>query len=239
MRKLSFKIIVAIFTFLVGFSAVLFCIYYSQKEFIEIAEIEPVALIDNNFVKQESFPGLSEEVSKLRSRFQSKENRSKYKTSGFFLNDWYGSFLKSMGEESLLKDSKDTEVYRFLWLRTFDYPIFVRVEKRNDSIKLFSKEMDGDARYVTGKVLRKVNKNLDVAQWNEFLSLLEKSQYWQMPMNGATGRDGSNWILEGVRDNRYHIVDRWSPENGEYREACIYLLKLSSMDDDRLKRELY
>ena len=56
---------------------------------------------------------------------------------------------------------------------------------------------------------------------------------------GDMGRDGSQWVLEGVRDNRYHIVDRWSPENSEYREACTYLLKLSGMDEDRLKRELY
>lgn len=100
--------------------------------------------------------------------------------------------------------------------------------------------MDDDGRYATGKVFRKVNKTLEVAQWNEFLSLLEKSQYWQMPTNiGDVGFDGSNWVLEGVRDNRYHIVDRWTPENGKYREACIYLLKLSDVDVDGLKDDLY
>lgn len=240
MRKLSFKIIISLFTFLIGFSAVLFCIYHSQKEFIEIAEIEPIQLTDNNLVKREIFPGLSEEVSKVRSKYSPKMNQNKYGTADIFMNGWYVSFLKAMSEKSLLKVSKDTEVYRFLWLRTFHHPVFVRIEKRGNYIQLVSKEMEEDGRYPTRNVYRKVNKTLDIAQWNEFLSLLEKSQYWQMPTNIGDGSyDGSNWILEGVRDNRYHIVDRWSPERGEYQEACIYLLKLSEFDVDGLKHDLY
>lgn len=146
MKKLSLRIIISIFTFLIGFSAVLFCLYYNQKGLIkiesEITEIEPVQLIDNNDVHQsESFPGLSEDISKLRSKFPPKENRNKYGTVGLFMNDWYGSFLKAMGEKSLLKVSiNDTEVYRFLWLRTFDHPVFVRVEKEKIPFNCFLKK---------------------------------------------------------------------------------------------------
>ena len=29
------------------------------------------------------------------------------------------------------------------------------------------------------------------------------------------GVDGAQWIFEGVKDSTYHVVDRWSPDNGE------------------------
>lgn len=40
------------------------------------------------------------------------------------------------------------------------------------------------------------------------------------------GDDGAQWIVEGVRSKRYHVIDRWSPKDN-YRLACLYLLKLS------------
>jgi len=45
-------------------------------------------------------------------------------------------------------------------------------------------------------------------------------------------RDGDEWVLEGVRDGRYHVVARVSPRNGTYREACLYLLSLSKIEVD-------
>ena len=43
------------------------------------------------------------------------------------------------------------------------------------------------------------------------------------------GNDGAQWILEGMKDGRYHVVDRWSPDGGDYRAACLHLLKLSGL----------
>jgi hypothetical protein len=43
-------------------------------------------------------------------------------------------------------------------------------------------------------------------------------------------RDGAEWILEGARDGRYHVVARLSPQDGTYREACLYLLNLSKIE---------
>ena len=39
--------------------------------------------------------------------------------------------------------------------------------------------------------------------------------------------DGAQWILEGVRNGKYHVVDRWSPEKGDpVRGIGILALKL-------------
>ena len=38
-----------------------------------------------------------------------------------------------------------------------------------------------------------------------------------------------SWIMEGYREGRYHVVDRKSPDPGAYRDACMYLLRHSSL----------
>jgi hypothetical protein len=37
--------------------------------------------------------------------------------------------------------------------------------------------------------------------------------------------------MEGIDQDRYHIVDRWSPEKGTFRDAALFLLKLSKVNE--------
>ncbi|HEV8592464.1 MAG TPA: hypothetical protein VGQ55_10205, partial [Pyrinomonadaceae bacterium] len=144
-------------------------------------------------------------------------------------------------ERSLLDESADgAEKYRFLWLPTFHHPIYVRIENGHGGIRLSTKELDGAGGYEPGKVIRSRDITLDPKVWCEFLRRLDGASYWQLAKdNNELGDDGSQWVLEGVKDGRYHIVDRWTPREGEYREACIYLLRLSGLDVDALKGDLY
>ena len=200
--------------------------------------------------KSKAFPGLSRRISEIE------RGKSDYFPKDILGNDmspkhsvagWYGKHLKAMGEDSLLYiSSRNVESYRFLWLRTFHHPIFVRVERiqhepNANEFVLFSKELDGAGGYKPGKLFNETGRVLTEKQWCEFMNLLEKANYWKLPTaeKSLGGHDGAEWIMEGVKDNRYHIVERWSPDKGEYREGCIYLLKLSGVDTDRLKDDLY
>jgi hypothetical protein len=54
---------------------------------------------------------------------------------------------------------------------------------------------------------------------------------WNMPIKDCNmGRDGAQWLIEGVWKGRYHIVDRWTPEKGAFREAALYLIRLSKLN---------
>jgi hypothetical protein len=33
-----------------------------------------------------------------------------------------------------------------------------------------------------------------------------------------SGFDGARWIIEGVKDGKYHVADRWTNENGAIHE---------------------
>ena len=41
---------------------------------------------------------------------------------------------------------------------------------------------------------------------------LTEADFWNLPSEiDYSGLDGSEWILEGVKDGTYHAVERWVP----------------------------
>ena len=67
-----------------------------------------------------------------------------------------------------------------------------------------------------------------------FLSLLKNADFWNLAAKDDTqGLDGAQWIIEGVKNGKYHIVDRWRPEKGPFREAALFLVKHSKLKIDR------
>ena len=53
-------------------------------------------------------------------------------------------------------------------------------------------------------------------------------------MGDETGLDGAQWIIEGLLNGNYHIVDRWSPEEGSIRAIGLHFLKLSDLKVDEI-----
>jgi hypothetical protein len=245
MRRHSIAIVIGIGTFLL--SVTLATVYYFRPANPEIV-VKPAAIPTVETCKENSssFPGLSKPLNSIK----------KYK-KGYFpeqvfddgwsggdgsFDKWYGKHLRAMGEPSLLEvDNPDTETYRFLWLRSFDHPISVRIERIGYSFSLKSVELSGTGGYDPGKNVRMDNVEIFSDQWCRFTSLMDKMQYWEQPTSSgySLGRDGAQWILEGVNDGRYHIIHRWSPRDEALREACIYLLKLSGRDEKSLGGNLY
>ena len=232
MRKYFLQILLVVSLFLLSIATFTISNFYNfQPKISKTAQKNP------NCDKSESFPGKSEEISKIK----------KGKTDFFpkeifvidFLETWYGSNLKEMKEESFLKISdKNKEAYRFLWLRSFHHPIFVRIERNQDKYNLVAKEFDGKADIKPGKLLQTDEKTISKEEWCEFIELLEKSDFWNMKPRGfdlINGNDGAQWILEGAKENRYYAADAWSPRNGEFREVCIFLLKLSGRNIDEIR----
>ena len=147
----------------------------------------------------------------------------------------YGKPLCAMNEQPMTPRAVD-EAYRFLWLRTFHHPIAIRVWRKGEERNMAFKELDGAGGYDPGKLIANLTRRLTTDEWDKFIKLLQQASYWQLPTESRNGgRDGAQWILEGKKDEQYHVVDRWSPEGGSYREACLYLLKLSGQK----QKELY
>lgn len=153
----------------------------------------------------------------------------------FFSRIWYSKHLRAM-QEPVLKDVRNTEIYRFTYLRTSYAPIAIRIYKEGDDARIIWKTSNGRGGYEPGQLNVNRSKKLSKRQWQKFQEMLQTLDYWEMPTNdNRMGFDGAHWILEGVSGNRYHVVDRWSPKlYSDYAQICQYLLHLTNL---RIKKK--
>jgi hypothetical protein len=147
---------------------------------------------------------------------------------------WYSKHLSAMDEPSLWKQvaDKGAESYRFTWLRTFHPPFAFRVQVRADETgALIVKSTSGAGGYDPGHLVLKKAIPLSAAQVRRFISTLRDLRFWDLPTTDPSGAglDGAQWVLEGVKDGRYHVVDRWTPEGGSFRGAMLDLVALGGV----------
>lgn len=151
-----------------------------------------------------------------------------------FVNTWYSKMLFALKEPILKNYQGSKEIYRFTWLRSFNHPVSIRLEKQGDLIKLFTKVSNGAGGYVPGDLI--VDKVTDVTL-QEYYTLLEKieeTKFWSLPTEKEEGSsDGSVWLIEVAKNNRYHLVTRRTPfveRYGNYRIIGEYLISLAKLD---------
>lgn len=72
---------------------------------------------------------------------------------------------------------------------------------------------------------------LSERDWVEFENLLKNCSFWTMePIDSSLGIDGSEWIIEGHKKNKYWFVNRWSPEN-VFKDVGLFLIKKSELKE--------
>jgi hypothetical protein len=147
-----------------------------------------------------------------------------------FTRKWYSEHLRAMSEPSLSCKEPVGTAYRFLWLRTWGAPVAVRVEKAATGATLIAVELDGAGGYEPGKVSRRVRRSLTASEWDQIVKALLRADFWEMTGHlPADGQDGAQWIFEGRNGSAYHVVDRWSPETGAFRDVCLLLVRLAGL----------
>lgn len=151
---------------------------------------------------------------------------------------WYSNKLYKSREPVLYNGWFEHEIYRFTWLRSFDEPVVIRIENKEDSIRLFVKMLDYDDFYVSNEIILNDTIVLNASQWTEFTEKLKKIDFWSIDpienTHGAIGTDGAQWILEGLKDGEYHMVDRWNGKNKVTGEGCLYLIQISGLEIENI-----
>ena len=165
---------------------------------------------------------------------------------------WYSRQLAALEEPSLdpeLRRDHPVESCRFLWLRSFDTPVAVRIDRNTDGATLYLKEADGKGGYSPGKLRRSESRKLTEREWQSVLVAIDEGAFWKMPSepvrqivleNGVIatsgGTDGAEWILEVTKGDTYRVVSRTNPcddrfnKDQAYRECCLLILSLSKLD---------
>jgi hypothetical protein len=141
-----------------------------------------------------------------------REDRTENKVDSFD-NQWFSSMLFALHEPVLDNYTGSKEIYRFTWLRTFDHPVTIRVEKQNGIAKMFVKESNGQSGYDPGRLIRDTSADISAEDWQDLIELFQATGFWQLHTEEENmGKDGSEWLIEGVKDGRYRFIYRWSPE---------------------------
>ncbi|MEN0047739.1 MAG: hypothetical protein AAF806_11825 [Bacteroidota bacterium] len=146
-------------------------------------------------------------------------------------NNWYSKHLFAMREPILYDKKFDAKIYRFTWLRTFNYPITIRLELQEDECFLHWKVCNGAGGYEAGKLITDRRKKIDPKFWELFEQRVIKLDFWNLSTNQNTfGLDGAKWVLEAKTKDQYHVVHRWSPdEESQFYQVCNYLIELTSL----------
>jgi hypothetical protein len=142
---------------------------------------------------------------------------------------WYSDQLYSL-QESLIYNQKDGSIYRFTLLPSWESPVAIRIEKRNNEYMLYVRMTNGMGGCSVGDLTVCESKEITQENWDSFLLLLAKANFWELSTNEefSFGTDGSQWIIEGIEGNKYHVVDRWCP-NGDYEKCGLFLLELAGI----------
>lgn len=145
--------------------------------------------------------------------------------------DWYSQFLRVMMEPSLsCGQGPDGFAYRFLWLRGAHHPIAMRIEGSRSFLTLTAVELDGAGGHAPGEIVRRIQRELSPGERDKFLTRLSRIGFWEMPKNqDRFGLEGAQWILEGVEDSQYQVIERWSPGAGPYRDFGLLLIEFTGI----------
>ena len=154
---------------------------------------------------------------------------------------WYGGALARMNEPRLPDAAKDVtaEVYRMMILPTWGNPIALRVQRHGKTFSLSARRLDGQAGYDPGKLVEAKDIDLSADESNELEVLVKNLNFFRLSTDeeGISGKDGEEWVLEGVSQGKYHVAQRWSASwyNPEKRgltallSFCKFLLDKSDL----------
>jgi hypothetical protein len=157
-----------------------------------------------------------------------------------FKASWYTDHLEALKEPSIFASRivGNTTTYRFLYLRTFDNPIAVRIEvaSKGSSGILYYKQCNGAGGYAPGKLMKSKSVILDERCMETFVQTFENAGIWQMESEDqpVAMADGAQWVIEVLDKGRYHIVDRCSDTMTKIYNLCMLMLKMAQEKIDEI-----
>jgi hypothetical protein len=165
---------------------------------------------------------LSNQFFFARGTFREDPRPSEHRPMDEHMRAGFSATLRSLHEPSLSCAHRGAQVFRFLWERAFHEPLAIRVTLPSDQD--FSAFV-----HLTSEPPRQ----LSIAEQREFVSAFERAAVWTMPtFKDAVGLDGASWVVEARVGSYYHVVDRWSPRPGPFRELGLTFMRLARVPTD-------
>ena len=149
-----------------------------------------------------------------------------------FERDWYARQWRGAGEPSLTLNGRG-EALRFTWLRSFDRPVFVRIDGLSSRRpRLVARELTGRGGYDPGVVKRQLDRSLTAAETTSLRERVAQVRLAEQPPSECDriGMDGAQWLFETRGRDGYHLLVRWSPDPGGLRELGLAMMALTGWE---------
>ena len=155
-----------------------------------------------------------------------------------FEQEWYGKHLFAMEEPVLGAPRADAargvSELRVLVLPTFGHPAAARYTFDKTATERRAIKLCGAGGYAPGEIGIDDTTTLTPTESAALLASLDASGYWSMPVkDDVWGSDGSEVIIETVRDGERRVRTRWTPE---YETRSRGLTAFVAFYSDALKR---
>jgi len=151
----------------------------------------------------------------------------------------YSKFLRSQHEPSLwelAQQDPKAEAYRLLWLREFDRPASIRFVVKPGGTGWFYRRMTtGKGGTQPGRIVEYGKSWSWKSRTASFLGTIAGAGFWNLPTlvygdGNAIPACRSHWILEGIKNGQYHVVDRCSPDQTDpVRVIGMRVMKLGNL----------
>jgi hypothetical protein len=154
-----------------------------------------------------------------------------------FTNTWYSTDLGGLREPMLFdqETAEDVLICRFTCLTSFFSPYSIRIERQGAAARLYFKMCDNAMEgypvgWEVGDLFVSIEKELTVEEINKLSGFMDQHDFWSMPItDDYLIEDGSQWIIEIKQGDRYHVINRQSPEEGAIYELGNLFLELSGV----------
>ena len=141
---------------------------------------------------------------------------------------WYKKHLIAMKEPMLSTNEKSNNyfVYRVLYLPTWGKPLCIRIETSGEKVLYRAIMLSGEGGYEPGTIKDEVNKVLNQKTIDELVDKLTIANFWEIPKDKTIGLDGTQLIIEVIKNRKYTVVDQWTPEYKAEERGLQKLLKV-------------
>ena len=135
-----------------------------------------------------------------------------------FEAQWYGTHLNAMHEPALgaprAQAAKGVSELRVLVLPTWGHPAAVRYTFDTSGTTRRAIKLCGAGGYEPGRIGIDRTTQLTATETSALLASLDASGYWSMPQEeDILGTDGTQVIVESVRDGNHRVRVRWTPDS--------------------------
>ncbi len=142
--------------------------------------------------------------------------------------------LLRLSDEPKLSALSCLEAYRFFKLgRTISVltNVAIRIERTPTSLTLTAKTVSAPRSDIDPWTLH-TSKDISDADWRSVVADVAASEFWEMQSgpDDDGGSDGSDFVIEGLRDGRYQIIHRWNELHPNLHTAFNRANELAELD---------